>query len=218
MGNTIKIKKHPTKNNPNYFLIDSDFFVNRYLSKHLSYLNLNSGNSGEESIEKSALWWNEINSQLKNEIAYLFIPNVCISETFKVLAKRQYDKDEKIIKKYKYYKELIDEISEDLHVNPKLPETQKKKQRIHDLETNRDIVIGTDRFLRLIMKNGYKTISTFDLMLLVHGKLLLKHYNFNKRNLFIITGDKTLYNASKPFPDIPRVCCPNINSFDSSFD
>jgi hypothetical protein len=41
-------------------------------------------------VERSQNWWREIDAQLRSGHAFVYVPDLCIAEAFKVLAKKYY--------------------------------------------------------------------------------------------------------------------------------
>lgn len=82
MSRVRRIQKIPS--GTNYFLVDACFLANRYIpTDKLS-------NHERDRVEKCQKWWQEISAQQEKKKAIVYIPDVCIAEAFKVLAKKYY--------------------------------------------------------------------------------------------------------------------------------
>lgn len=76
-----KIKRIPSAGK-NYYVIDANFLANKYIAPNFA-----PDDHQRTRIEKCLEWWNEIDSQIHSNKARVYIPDICIAETFKVLAK-----------------------------------------------------------------------------------------------------------------------------------
>jgi hypothetical protein len=81
-----KILKNPPKSKRNYFLVDASFLAN----KHIPINSMPAG-IARASIRKCKDWWKQIDKQVKQERARVYIPDICIAETSRVLAKEYYN-------------------------------------------------------------------------------------------------------------------------------
>jgi len=69
----------------NYYLVDSNFLVNRCIPELLA-----PSANDRERLAACISWWAEIDDQLNKRQARVFVPDICIAESFKVLAKKYY--------------------------------------------------------------------------------------------------------------------------------
>src|SRR3989338_2983597 len=146
-----------------FYLVDSCFLINKYIPPDKM-------NDPYEKIllEKSQEWWAIIDRQLSHGKAIVYILNVSIAEAFKSLFK-QY------IKKrinYATYDKARRALQIDLTLKPKDARKQKRHIKFHDIEINRDLIIGIDRFFESFLKN-YPGVSTFDLLILSAARYLV---------------------------------------------
>lgn len=150
-------------------------------------------------------WWNEIESQIKQRRARVYIPDICIAETFKVLAK-------------KYYQERWFRSPQDLGhyraqlrkvVSLKRSELRKANRFIayHDIATTRDIIVSVDRFFELFLRHK-KWVSVPDLIVVATAKYLMDFYDAPKENLHIVTLDKNLRDGSRIIQELPNAYNP----------
>jgi len=191
----VKIPLTPQK--PLIYLVDSNFFANKYLES----------NNGEnqvdtDRIENSRNWWQIIDFQIKEEKAIVFITDLCISETFKIIAKKYYQA--KKISSPKYQR-IRKKITEDLHLSISHLISANRKIKYHNLQADRDIIVGASRFLEIAHKNNLDSISVIDLVILSSAKYLIDFYKISKEQIIIISGDQKLIKCSKKAPDIPTV-------------
>ena len=84
MARIRKISLNPAEGK-NYFVVDANFLANKYIPPNRA------PNLKEKTrIQKCLEWWNKIYAQLNIYKARVYIPDLCIAETFKVLAKKYY--------------------------------------------------------------------------------------------------------------------------------
>lgn len=198
MSRVRKIQKSP--NQKNYFLVDANFLVNKYLPLKFYTKPDKRIQSEKRRIEKSLEWWAEIDSQVKAGKARIYIPDVCIAEAFKVLAKKYYQ--EGIIPKPTDYNNIRNKMSKDIRLASKVLKTQKRVVRFHDISTCRDIVIAVDRFFEMFMKKN-KNVQIVDLILVATAKYLMDFFDIPKERLHIITLDTHLYEGSRKITELP---------------
>lgn len=68
-----------------YYIVDSNFFANKYLRPGES-----SNDTDKKRIENSLSWCEIINRQISKNSAIVYINELCISETFKIMARKYY--------------------------------------------------------------------------------------------------------------------------------
>jgi hypothetical protein len=158
-------------------------------------------------IVNSQAWWNIIDRQLHEGKAIVYVLNVCIAEAFKALEK-QYIKNRIT---YLTYQKARENLRKCLILTPKAARKSKRDVKFHDIEINRDMVIGIDRFFESFLKN-HPNVGTFDLLILSAAKYLIDFYNYSPDNLIVVTLDNALWQGSKQIPDIPYVYNPNHKS------
>ena len=107
MARIRKIYLNPAEGK-NYFVVDANFLANKYIPPNRA-----PDLKEKTRIKKCLEWWTEIDSQLEIKKARVYILDLCIAETFKVLARRYYDKwfhshgeytkaKKRLIKRYHY--------------------------------------------------------------------------------------------------------------------
>ena len=131
----------------NYYLVDANFLAN----KHLPATSAPDAHK-RDRILRCQEWWKEIDSQLASGHARVFVPDLCIAEAFKVLAKKYYR--EKWFKRHAEFQAARDNLSTDMRTTTKELKKSVRDVRYHDISTNRDIIIGVDRFFELFYKAG----------------------------------------------------------------
>lgn len=198
MSRVRKISRNPERKN--YFLVDANFLANKYLP--LKYYTKADKKTQDEKqrIEKCLEWWKEIDKQLIARKARIYIPDVCIAEAFKVLAKKCYQ--EKIIPSSRDYSNARSKMRKDIRLSSEILKTQTRIVKIHDISTCRDIIIAVDRFFEMFMKKS-KHVEIIDLILIATAKYLMDFYDIPKDNLHIITIDRRLYEGSRKITELP---------------
>lgn len=69
----------------NYFLIDANVLADKHIPARVA-----PRPRDRERIAACQAWWREIDAQLNAGVARVFVPDVCIAEAFKVIAKKYY--------------------------------------------------------------------------------------------------------------------------------
>src|SRR5262244_2065548 len=69
----------------NYYLVDANFLANRVIPVAIV-----TDSRERDRVQRSQNWWREIDRQLTTGHALVYVPDVCIAEAFKVLAKKYY--------------------------------------------------------------------------------------------------------------------------------
>lgn len=184
----------------NYFLVDANFLANRYILPKKAPVGIQ-----RDRINLCLLWWKEIDDQLKAKNARVFVPDICIAETFKVLAKKYYS--EKWFKTAVELNNARNRIRKDITVSPRRLRAFKRVIHFHDVPTSRDIIISVDRFYELFLKLK-KNVSLPDLVLLATGKYLMDFYDIARDHLHIVTLDKRLRDGSKKLQELPNAYDP----------
>ncbi len=188
----------------NWYVIDACFLANRFIPRSRAP-------AGRERnrIEYCREWWKEIEAQLKRGTGRVYVPDICIAETFKVLAKKYYqDSWFRSSQDFHYYRrQLRDKIS-----IPKR-ELRKANRKIlyHDVESNRDIIIAVDRFYESFFNAG-KTVQLADLLVVATAKYLIDFFDAPRSHLHIVTLDKQLRDGAKTIAEIPNAYDPTLSS------
>lgn len=198
MARIRRIYRNPSQGK-NYFVIDANFLANKYIPPQRA------PNAREKTrIEKCRDWWKEIDTQLDFDKARVYIPDLCIAETFKVLAHKYYV--ERWFQKSEY-SNARNSLKRDITVLPKILRAHSRTIRYHDISTSRDIIISVDRFYEVFLKEGLN-VSLPDLVILATAKYLIDFYDVPKNRIHIVTLDRNLRNGSKKIQELPNAYDP----------
>lgn len=136
----------------NYFLVDANFLAYAAIPrKSKRHKFIATPKNEEERAVRCIKWWQAIKRQLKEGKAKVYIPDICIAEAFKVLAKWYYKKKwfpdaESHNRARKRLRSFIATSHEEMAKATRVV-------TVHDVPTNRDIIIAVDRFfLKLCSK------------------------------------------------------------------
>jgi len=202
MGRPRRIARNPS--DPHFYLVDANFLANRFIP----YIRVTDARE-RQRVERSQDWWIEIDRQIEAGVAVVYIPDVCIAEAFKVLAKKYYEN--KYFKNTAEYKFSRDALSEFIHLSPKTLKASSRKVAVHDLSTSRDIIIAVDRFFEIFFKHKLSA-SVIDLLILATAKYLIDFFRLPAARLFIVTLDVSLWRGTRKLVDIPSAFNPNSSS------
>jgi hypothetical protein len=172
-----------------YYIIDTDFFVNKYLNPSEG-----SNTHDRDRIRNSHKWWEIIDWQINKKFAILYINDLCIAETFKVIAKKYYI--EKFLKRNRY-QNIRNKITSDIQLSISKLISKCRFIKYHNLSIERDIIVGASRYLEIAHKHNLQTISVVDLITLSSAKYLMDFYRINKEQIYILTGDDKIIKCSK---------------------
>lgn len=207
MAGIRRIYRNPVQGK-NYFVIDACFLANKYIPPNRA------PNAREKRrIEKCLDWWEEIDTQLNSGKALVYIPDICIAETFKVLARKHYV--DKWFLNYAEYSNVRKNLRKDITVSPKTLRSYARKIQYHDISTSRDIIISVDRFYRVFLKAGLD-VSLPDLVILATAKYLIDFYDIAKNRLHLVTLDRNLRDGSKKIQELPNAYDPTSIGDDRS--
>lgn len=81
MARVRKIKRTPA--DVVAYIVDANFLVNKFIPAKVV-----KDQTERAAVERSMEWWHEIDKQLNVSKAIVYVPDVCIAEAFKVLAKK----------------------------------------------------------------------------------------------------------------------------------
>jgi hypothetical protein len=202
MPHLRKILKKPK--GTNFFLVDANFLANRFIPERYAP-NVKEHNK----IRRCSDWWKEIDSQVKDGAAKIYVPDVCIAEAFKVLAKKYYK--EKWFTTSLQYKSARDRLHKFIKISSRELKAATRKVQVHDISTSRDIIISIDRFFETFFKHNLK-VSVPDLIILSTAKYLIDFFGIPSKSLFIITLDRPLWKGSKKIYDVPNAFDPTADS------
>ena len=198
MARVRKIKRNP-HHYKNYFVVDACFLANKYIPPAKA-----PKGHERDRINKCREWWKEIHSQLQKHKARVYIPDICIAETFKTLAKKYYQ--DKWFKNTDL-KSARKKLRKDITILPQTLYAQDRFIPYHDIPTSRDIIIAVDRFYELFQKHE-PHVSLPDLIILATAKYLIDFYDIPKQYLHIVTLDKPLWRGSKKIAELPNAYDP----------
>jgi len=199
MARVRKIARDPSPGK-NYYLVDANFLANRFIPPNVAP----PGNQRTQ-IEKSNEWWDEIEDQLKRNKARVYVPDICIAETFKVLAKKYYEEG--------WFKSAVElnnarnRLKKTITVSAKTLRAYKREIKFHDISTTRDLIISVDRFYELFHRHN-KKVSLPDLIVVATAKYLIDFFDIPKANLQIVTLDRNLWEGTKKIPELPNAYDP----------
>ena len=198
MARVRKIQRKPADKIA--YVIDANFLVNKFIPTKFV-----TDPTEKAAIENSLDWWAEIDAQINSGDAIIYIPDICIAESFKVLAKKYY--------KHKYFKRPIDhknardKLADFLNTPASTLRAANRKIKVHDVPTSRDLIISVDRFNELYHKHGHN-VSVVDLLILATAKYLMDFYAIPKSRMNIVTLDTALWEGSKKVQELPNAYHP----------
>jgi len=146
-------------------------------------------------------WWQQIDKQLDNDAARVFVPDICIAEAFKVLAKKYYT--ERWFPSAAAFSAVKKKLSADISTSNKVLKSFRRDVRFHDISTNRDIIVSVDRFFERFLKRG-KHVQIVDLVLVATAKYLMDFFDIPKDFLHIVTLDNALLSGIARVNELPN--------------
>ncbi len=203
MAMVRKISRNPNSGK-NFYLVDANFLANRFIQPRFA-----PDNAQKERIEKCNEWWDEIEAQLTRNKARVYVPDICIAETFKVLAKKYYD--ERWFKKPVDLNNARNRLNKFISLSRKTLKAARRKIKVHDVSTTRDLIISVDRFYELFHKHR-KKVSLPDLIVVATAKYLFDFFDIPKDRLHIVTLDGPLWEGSKKIQELPNAYDPTRKS------
>lgn len=194
-----KIDRRPTTGR-NHYVVDTCFLVNKYIPTTIA-----PQGKQFDRIKASLDWWQEIDAQPLANAARVYIPDLCIAEAFKVLAKKYYE--EHWFPSAVALNNARNRLRRDISLPLRTLRAAKRRILYHDISTSRDIIIAVDRFYELFHKHG-KKVSLPDLILLSTAKYLVDFYDIPRRQLHIVTLDNNLWSGTKKIQELPNAYDP----------
>jgi hypothetical protein len=201
--NIRKIELRPTERQ--YYLVDTNFLVNKFMPLNA----IPADHWDKNRVAACQAWWAKIDSQLNHRDARVYVPDVCIAEAFKVLAAKRYGGDKWFTTPT--YNRARKQLSEFVQTHPKTLRSYDRHIRVHDISTNRDIIVSVDRFFELFFKHK-KKVQIADLILASTAKYLMDFYDIPKTSLHIVTLDKPLREGIAKSSDLPPAYDPTLKS------
>ena len=207
MAKIRKIRKSPPKSERNYFIVDACFLVEKYLPI----------SSAPEAVKPRMrackAWWKEIDRQVQIERARVYIPDLCIAEAFKVLAKKYYVEDS--FPNSAAYKAARDKLSGDVSISRKTLKAQMRFIGYHDVPATRDIIVAVDRFFELFHKHNCN-VGVIDLIVVATAKYMIDFYDAPRDQIHIVTLDNNLRKGCKKVTELPNAYDPTPGADDFS--
>lgn len=199
MARVRKIRRDGTAGR-NYYLVDSNFLANIHINPAYA------PNVRErERIEACVEWWDEIEAQLDAGMARIYVPDLCIAEAFKVLAKKYYRQG--WFPNPAAFGAAKRSLSQDIRTPDKVLRSQNRTIRVHDVSTNRDIIVAVDRFFELFHRHG-KNVGIVDLILVATAKYLMDFFDIPKSRHHIVTLDVALREGIGHVTELPNAYDP----------
>ena len=184
----------------NYYLVDANFLANKHIQPRYA-----PDPRERARIEACQAWWREIEAQLSTGFARVYVPDLCIAEAFKVLAKKYYRQNWFPNRaSFGAAKRLL---SEDVRTLDNVLRAQQREIRFHDISTNRHIIVAVDRFFELFHRHG-KNVGIIDLILVATAKYLMDFYDIPKSMLHIVTLDVPLREGLAKVTELPKAYDP----------
>jgi len=200
MARVRKIERTPPSGR-NYYVVDACFLANWAIPQDVAPIG-----PSRDQIARCMEWWSEIETQLSAEQARVFVPDICIAETFKVLAKKYYV--EKWFKTAVALNNARNRLRKFITTTDSTLRAARREIRFHDISTTRDIIIAIDRFNELFQKRGLGSVSVPDLIIVSTAKFLVDFYDIPIGRLHIVTLDKALRRGSKEIQELPNAYDP----------
>jgi predicted nucleic acid-binding protein len=200
MSRVRKISKNPPKTLKNYFVVDACFLVEKYLPIGSAPTPVVAN-----QLRESKHWWDEIDRQIDADRARVYVPDLCIAEAFKVLAKKNYK--ESAFKYAADYKKARERLSEDVTTEHRVLKSQNRQIRYHDMSATRDIIISVDRFYELFMKHSLN-VGVIDLIVIASAKYLMDFHDAQRSQLHLVTMDDALWRGTKKINELPNAYNP----------
>jgi predicted nucleic acid-binding protein len=202
MPRVRKIERAPSTGR-NYYLADANFLVNRCVPQSSVPAGLE-----RDRIAACQVWWAEIDTQLTKRHARVYVPDVCIAESFKTLAKMRFS--EKKLSAAEFAK-ARKQLSSFVRIETKTLRAFSRNIRVHDISTHRDIIISVERFFELFAKHK-RNVQIADLILVATAKYLMDFYDVPKDLLHIVTLDNALREGISKAVELPNAYDPTRKS------
>lgn len=185
----------------NYYVVDACFLVNWVIPR-----NIVPNKSSQDQIDRCMEWWAEIEAQIKAGNARVYAPDICIAETFKVLAKKYYQ--EKWFATPMAFCNARKRLRKFISTPLTTLKAANRSIRFHDISTTRDIIVSVDRFYELFHKHNLAGVSVPDLLIVATAKYLTDFFDIPKGRLHIVTLDKALRKGSRKINELPNAYDP----------
>lgn len=201
-----RIRKIPTgtPREKNFYLVDANFLAN-YALPHNASSSRSRSSDEIARVRACADWWKKILDETKRGRARVFVPDICIAEAFKVLAKKYYrGKWWANAAGYNASKRRLGNL---VSTSRKQLQSPRRRIQVHDVAATRDLLVSVGRFHEAFLKAKPKPISVqiADLILVSTAKYLVDFFDIPKDRLHIVTCDRMLLRAiNKCVPELPN--------------
>lgn len=199
----VRLIQRIPEHGKNYYVVDACFLVNKHIEARYA-----PNDHQKERLVACQEWWAEIDAQLKAHHARVYVPDICIAEAFKVLAKKRYREHWLTSGAYAKAKK---QLSKDVTTSVKELKKYDRNVAYHDISTHRDIIIAVDRYFELFEKHK-KNASIADLILVATAKYLMDFFDIPKEQLHIITLDDHLREGIGKATELPRAYDPSLHT------
>jgi predicted nucleic acid-binding protein len=198
----VRFIERVPKQGKNYYLVDACFLVNKHIEPKYA-----PNEQQRERLVACQDWWSEIDAQLKARNARVYVPDICIAEAFKVLAKKRYR--ENWLSPIAYAK-AKKQLSKDVTTSVRELKKYDRTVAYHDISTHRDIIISVDRYFELFEKHK-KNVSIADLIIVATAKYVMDFFDIPKDLLHIVTLDDHLREGIGKATELPRAYDPSLH-------
>lgn len=202
MPRVRKIDRKP-KAGKNHYVVDANFLANRFIPER--YV---PAGKQLDRVKACNAWWDEIDKQLDQHRARAYIPDICIAETFKVLAKKYYE--DGWFPSSGALGNARRKLRDTIKISSATLRAANRKIRYHDISTTRDIIIAVDRFYELFHIHN-KRVSIPDLIIVATAKYLIDFYDVPKSQLHLVTLDRPLYEGTEHIGELPNAYNPTLS-------
>lgn len=216
MARKRTIPKEP-KGHKNYFVVDANILVYAALAerKRSGAITFHGDTKEEDRKRRCIAWWKIIRQQIQDGHARVYVPDICIAEAFKVLAKWYYRKE--YFKDIASYNQAKTRLRQFISATHREMSKADRKVRVHDMPTNRDIIISVDRFFETLYRRiQRKDVSIPDLILLSTTKYLIDFYDLPRDHVYPLTCDDALVRLASRIPELPKAINPTERRYEAS--
>lgn len=189
--------------------MDSNFFANKYLNPHEG-----SNNEDRDRIRISKEWWIILDWQIRQKYAIVYVSDLCIAETFKIIAKKYYQENAFGNNRYQTIRKKI---TKDVSVSISRLISKSRYISYHNFSIDRDIIVGSSRYLEIAHKNNLQSLSVIDLTILSTAKYLIDFFRIKKEQIIILTGYNKLRKCVSLSNDNPSVIDSLKNTYNKYF-
>ena len=116
------------------------------------------------------------------------MPDICIAEAFKVLARNYYSE---AISSGTAYKNARDRLSRDMSMSHKELQKQDRYVGYHDVPASRDIIVAVGRFYESFMKHDCN-VGVIDLIVVSTAKYLIDFHDALPKQIHMVTHDNAI--------------------------